>query len=95
MSRAQQTALGPDLCQIQTWGARALAKAQGRDPELGEYDRVAWNLAQARMATAIERNPNIEEDHAVALVETELAAIYAATKPPTCAYLDTALDGAH
>ncbi len=85
VANARNESLGPDMCKIQTWAAQAMVQATGRAPAYAEYDRVAWNLAQVRIAAVLERNPNISEAAATKEVAKALLDVYAAPTPTACA----------
>ncbi len=85
VATARNESLGPDFCKIQKWAAQAMAQATGRAPAYAEYDRVAWNLAQVRIAAALDKNPNITEAEATQEVSKALMDVYAAPTPSACA----------
>lgn len=81
---ARDESLGPDVCKIQFWAARAMAQATGRTPEQAVYDRAAWNLAQIRVAAMVDADPQINEEQAVADVAKALTELYQSAPPTEC-----------
>lgn len=82
LQTAREESLGPDVCKIQFWAARAMAQVNGRTSEQAVYDRAAWNLAQVRVAAILDKTPDVTEDQAVAEVAKALGELYQTPEPP-------------
>lgn len=57
--------LGPDVCKIQIWGAEAYERANGRKGDRAALDRMAWNMAQFRIAQTLSDNPTVDKEVAI------------------------------
>jgi hypothetical protein len=84
VAAARNESLGPDVCKIQSWASQAMAQATGRAQAYAEYDRVAWNLAQVRIAALLDKNPNITKEAATKEVAKALMDVYAEPAPGSC-----------
>ncbi len=79
--QAQELA-GPDLCKVQLWGAIAFERANGRSGDRAALDRVAWNIAQFKVAEMLYQNPDLDKEQAIAEAMAVVQDVY---KTPTLA----------
>jgi len=73
---------GPDLCKVQLWGAIAFERANGRSGDRAALDRVAWNIAQFKVAEMLYQNPDLSQEQAIAEAVQVVQDVY---KTPTLA----------